>query len=780
LSLAVAGLLACAPADVVAQDLRLEPLEVLVNGTKSGSWVLLNDGGRFYAPKEALEAWRIQRTPRRTLEHRRQVWYALDELAGYAAVLDPEALTIDLQFAASIFAATALGSQVSKRADLSSVIPLFFAGYDLSATAFQFSGGDPSANPKRTEVFLGGLGEIGFSNASGVWANSFIFRGSNTATAGQGEGLLRLETNYTRDFPEQRLTLRVGDAITRGSATGRAVYFGGIQIGRNFRLAPGYVTQPLPTLAGSATTPSTVQLYINNVLRQSSVVPPGPFAITNPPVISGTGDVRLVVRDALGRETVVSQTFSSSPELLEEGLTDWSLEAGSAREGIGSTSSRYTQPFATGVYRHGLSKRLTVEGRATATQEFQVLGAALNFPGPWRSLIQTALVASQGPRGFGHSAEINIDQQIGRHSLNMGLLTSSTAFTNIGLGQAFRLRDSRTLAYSYNSERMGSLGLSSVSARDASGANQTAHALNYGLSLGQWGALSLSVSRLQTPIQPLPITLAFLTFSLPLDGRRQASLQHSRLGSSQPQFLGTYQHLNPEAGRWSWRGSLAQREGGAVAEVGATRDLVSTLFNADFSASQGRQGARLGINGGLVFVDGGLYATRNSRDSMAIIEVGSLEGVAVRSGNSKEVRTAANGRAVLTGLQPYMPNPITIDAQALPLTAELDSLEMSVTPPFRGGVRAKFPIRLGRAALIRLVLDDGNAVPPGALVRIAGEQREFQVARRGEVYLSAIPQELTIEVHWRQQQCRIRVTLPQGHVDEISRVGPLTCSGVSR
>jgi outer membrane usher protein len=73
--------------------------------------------------------------------------------------------------------------------------------------------------------------------------------------------------------------------------------------------------------SGTATVPSTVDVFVNNSLVTSSQLPPGPFVIDRLPTMSGTGDVSVVVRDALGREQVVTQTFYSSTTLLAGGDT---------------------------------------------------------------------------------------------------------------------------------------------------------------------------------------------------------------------------------------------------------------------------------------------------------------------------------------------------------------------------------------------------------------------------------------------------------------------------
>src|SRR6478609_6235693 len=42
---------------------RVLPLEVVVNGAKQGSWLLLERLGKLYAPIDAFDEWRLQAMP---------------------------------------------------------------------------------------------------------------------------------------------------------------------------------------------------------------------------------------------------------------------------------------------------------------------------------------------------------------------------------------------------------------------------------------------------------------------------------------------------------------------------------------------------------------------------------------------------------------------------------------------------------------------------------------------------------------------------------------------
>ena len=144
----------------------------------------------------------------------------------------------------------------------------------------------------------------------------------------------------------QLASLRLGDSISGASSWGGAVRFGGAQWATNFSLQPGFVTFPLPGISGEAALPSTVDLYVDSALRMRRQVPSGPFSIQDLPVPSGRGDARLVVRDILGREQIITQPFDTNSRLLKQGLHDYSYELGFVRRDFGIDSNNYGRPMA--------------------------------------------------------------------------------------------------------------------------------------------------------------------------------------------------------------------------------------------------------------------------------------------------------------------------------------------------------------------------------------------------------------------------------------------------
>ena len=203
----------------------------------------------------------------------------------------------------------------------------------------------------------------------------------------------RLDTFWRYDLPQRMETLVVGDAVGVGGGWSRPARYGGVRWGRDFGMRPGFVTLPQLTLNGEAALPSTVEVLVNNARRLSQPMPSGPFELNNVPIVTGAGEINLVVRDLLGRETVIQQSYYASPRLLAPGLSDFSFEAGWLRTGYGE-SSAYGDGFGAATWRQGLSRSLTGEAGVELQAKRRAAGVELaGLLGDW-AVGRVALAAS--------------------------------------------------------------------------------------------------------------------------------------------------------------------------------------------------------------------------------------------------------------------------------------------------------------------------------------------------------------------------------------------------
>jgi outer membrane usher protein len=289
-------------------------LELRINGEPRGESVivLLGAGNEVWLERGDYARLRVKApaaTPRFSAGHE---YLPLAAIPGVAIALDAASSVVDVTLPATAFLATTQTLPLQKPPRVARSSAGAFFNYEL----------------------YGQRGDYAGAHSGGAWAEAGLFApmGVLTSTAvaarvGGEHRAARLETTFTRDNPAAMRTLRLGDGVSVPGSWGRAARFAGLQWGTNFATRPDLVTTPLLSAGGEAVVPSTVDIFVNGQQVGSTEVPAGPFVIDRLPAVTGTGNVRLVVNDALGRTQVVTLPFYSSPALLRPGLKQYSVSA---------------------------------------------------------------------------------------------------------------------------------------------------------------------------------------------------------------------------------------------------------------------------------------------------------------------------------------------------------------------------------------------------------------------------------------------------------------------
>lgn len=737
---------------------------------------MLERNGVLYAPEDAFEEWRLNRLPSaQDIEFQGQKWYALSAIPGFEARFNFAAQSIDLVFSPTAFNALRLTQEAALRPPLSPTIPALFANYDLNFNTTRARNASTNAQSAQD---LGILTEFGASGEWGLLTSSYVGRNLISKDPSVLSSWRRLETTYTRNFLDSTSTLRLGDSTTRPGASGRPIYFGGLQLSKNFSLQPGFVTRPIASVAGLSSAPSTVELYVNDALRQVSKVPAGPFRIDNIPALTGAGEARVVVRDILGRETVITQPFFSNANLLEEDLTDYSFETGAIRNNLGTDNANYRTPFVSGLWRQGLSKAMTIEGSGEVSKSLSGVGLGASFALPLQMLGKAGMATSRTATvGSGVNWLLGLERAGLRHGFSANAQGASRGFRQLGVDTATTFpRLQLAASYSYSSDEFGSfnIGYGSFDNYDTGRLNTVS--VNYTVRLGARNSLTLNATRLSGTTSGITVGAVFV---IPLDNRITVTAGvTSRSGSSDTNVTAN-KALSAETG-WGWRTVAGTRGRDGYAEGGTYYQGTKGLFSADVSSSNSQQSLRLGLNGGAVLADGQAFATRRVEGSFAIVEVAGYPNVGVGFQGSILTRTNADGVALLPRLLPFQRNSVRLDPAELPISAELDSIEQEAVPALRSAVKITFPVRSGRGALIRIQFDDGEPAPPGAEIELVGDKKEFFVARRGEAFVTGLQTKNQLRLKWNGSGCTFNVDLPPGNLEDITRVGPMICSGIKR
>jgi outer membrane usher protein len=756
-------------------------LEVLVNGVNGGVWPILERASTLYAPKMAFAEWRlIPQSKAVPIQVRGQTYLALSSVPGFQWNINYAAQTLEVQFAPTAFSATLLTDDAAKRVATSPALLGAFVNYDISATHSKYASTTNSND-------IGAVVEFGVTNSLGVLTNTYVGKNIfNTATGTNDKGWRRLETTYTRDLPEYNQTLRLGDTMTSRGMWGREVYFAGVQWGSNDALSPGLNTRALPIVSGISSAPSTVELYVNDALRQTSKVPTGPFTIDNFPMVTGAGEARIVIKDILGRETVMVQPFLTHQSLIAPGRNEWSVEAGLPRYNIGIENADYGKPLASGFWRHGWSTSVSSEFKLEASRERSATGLGLAVGLPGQHIGAFAAVASQDKVvGSGQQLIGELSRISDNWTYSLRALRSSGNFRT--LGQTTPLNQQISLSSNFRVGDYGNLGVALVSTSVPDQTRQTSLNLSHSQKIGRAASLVTTLTKVQggvstiTPNTGSSSSSVAIGFSLSVpfdDGVNVNASVTSKPGASSG-FVSATEPLRGEVGS-SWRVLAGQRESETYAEAGYYYQGTAGMVTADLQASSNQQVLRLGAQGGLVAAEGHVFARPRGAQSYALTEVKGYSDVGVMVNGRPLGVTDAAGISLVAGLSPYQANAIRLNPQDLPISAELDSIEVSVNPPWRSIVKANFPVRTGRAALLKIVFDDGQPAPAAAVVQIKDDAQVFYVARRGEAYVTGLAPSNILTLNWKEQSCPLTVDLPPENRDTILRLGPLVCKGVQR
>ena len=742
-------------------------LAVRINGQAvSDGALLLKRGDAVWARKEDLQQWRLLPPDAAAVVEDGFSYLPLDSMQGLTYSEDPASQTLIIEAEARLFESSVLQGNVRRYAPPRSPSPGGYFNYDVLA--------------EHTEGRTHTSGYFGLSafNAWGSGSYTFIARDSVFEhLQSSGQRVVRLDTTWTQDKPEHRASLRFGDAIGVPGQWGRSVRFGGVQWATNFATQPGFIAFPLPGVTGEAVIPSTVDLYVNGALRLRRDVPVGPFRIEELPVVTGEGAIQAVVRDAAGREQVITQGYYASPRLLKAGLSEFSYELGAVRHNYALKSNDYGRGLGSATHRFGFTDALTGEARAELLRDQQTAGLAGAWQWPLAGIVSAAVAGSHREQGSGGLLSVGYEQQ--GPLFGLGAFTQCTSPDFIQLGMPVHLPAPRRMTQARASMSLGHVGSVAVNytiqdRRDAE-ALELAGA-SYSRSLGKFGFIGASLLRSMGEFARTTGNVFFVTS---LDSNLSLSASRSGMGGEGPaQWQLQAQRSIPSDTGVGYRVGIGD---GAASYREAGVRLQSNFGDYGLDAAQFGKSTRVRahVAGGLALLDGRAYLGRGITDSFAVVHLPDHPDVPIRLDNHIVARTRADGTALIPRLRAYEENKLRVDPIDLPLDSQLNELELVAVPFYRTGLVMRFPVQRQRSAVMRIVLDDGQPIPSGALVRLSEQGEEFPVGLRGEVYVKGLSANNRLSAQWRGHGCVIDVAWPDSQ-DLLPDLGTHTCSGVAR
>lgn len=716
----------------------------------------LAPSGPLYIGQTELRQWGLLPEKMSLLSFSGTRWLCVED-SGLKYQLNPTQLTLAINFPAELYGGSSKSYVPVDRVPVT-YAPGGFLNYDLR---YDRSTGITS---------VGANWEVGAFSRLGLLTSSY-FSGNN------GRETLRLDTTFRRDNPENITSAVAGDTITRAGSYGAAVRIGGLQFQRNFGTAPLLITYPSTGVSGNAVVPSTVDVYIGNARAYSTQVAPGPFSLSNLPVPVGAGNVRVVVRDLFGKESVVVVPYVRYDAMLKKGLHDFSYEAGFLRRDYAVESNVYGDWAAVATHRYGITDWLTVEGHAEGMADRSNLGGLIQVTMPVFGLVGVGGAASTVSGGLGNGTLGKAFFQRNERNWSIGAAVQQKSPNYVDI--AYEPGQIRTLGMRQvaASARIGErhwLNVLGLRTNDQTGDFNTA-TLGWTLSLPRSATLTASVSQFWGD---QPKSAAFMmTLALPLGERDYATATvERRTDAAKTDMLVNVSRNLLETDSFGYRILAGQESSTQRSEVGAFWQTGRGQFGLEAANSFDTTSTRAYARGGIAAVDGEWRISRYLDQSFAIVKVADFPDVNIYANNQPVGKTDSSGVVVVPRLSGFLTSAIEFEPEDIPLDGAFGQNVQQVKIANRMGARVEMGIARVLSATLTLMEESGRPVPAGASVRIGDAEQAFPVAKQGRVYVSGLDRGKPnlLQVLIGERACRAMIEVPS-NFSSGGTLGAFTC-----
>lgn len=764
----------CGPNLGVADDLPPPPteaavvtdatlyLDLLVNQMPRAELIAVQQrAGHLYVASDVLRAAGV------TLPGNPQGEVALDEVAGLHSDYDSQNQRLLLQVPPAWLPDQQVGNRSLYPASeaRSSFGALFNYDAYLNDTD---DGGTYLAAWNELRVFDG----WGTFSTTGQWRQSF----NGAPDADTREGFLRYDSTWQYTDEQRLLTYEAGDFVTGALPWTSSVRVGGLQLSRDFAARPDLVTYPLPAFAGEAVVPTSLDLFINGYKSSTTELQPGPYTLTNVPFINGAGEAVVVTTDALGRQVSTTLPFYVTSSLLQKGLSDFSVAAGSLRRDYGVRDFGYGPGVASGSLRYGLSDAFTLESHLETAESMLLggLGGTLrlgNF-----GVLNAALAQSRFDGEKGHQTALGYQYNSQRIGFSYQRLQRHGDYADLSRVDTPDLQlseSSEQVTLSLNLDRYGSVGAGYFDVRAGDGSRT--RLINLSWSKPLWGASSLYLSANREVGDSAWAVQAQLVIPFDFNGGTLAvSAERSKDGEDLQRV--NYSRAVPVGGGVGY--NLGYATGGArdaYRQADVTWRLQSVQLQAGVYGSSGEMTRWADASGSLVWMDAGVFAANRIDDAFVVVSTNGYGDVPVSYENQVVGRTDAKGHLLVPYSSGYYRGKYQIDPMDLPPDVLAPQVEQRVAVRRGSGYLLEFPLHRVLAASIELVDGQGEPLKLGSKVLHEESGGQAVVGWDGLVYLENLSPHNRLQVDVVDAgRCSVEFDLPHEE-GSIPLIGPLPC-----
>lgn len=595
---------------------------------------------------------------------------------------------------------------------------------------------------------------------------------------GSGEGT-RQNWDWSR-FYAYRAIPRMGAKLSIGenylySDIFDSFRFTGASLISDDSMLPPNLRGYAPEVTGVARTNAKVVISQQGRVLYETQVASGPFRIQDiNDAVSGQLDVRVEEQDGSVQQFRIDT--ASIPYLTRPGTVRYKVASGRPSDWKHNTNGPL---FATGEFSWGVSNGWSLYGGGVAGGDYNALAVGIG-----RDLMMFGALSFDVTQSRVSLPQLEDSTLTGgsyrlSYSKNFDEYDSQVTFA----GYRFSERDYMSMseyldARTYGTRNQSSkemytisfsqhfrdLGLSAyLNYNHQTYWNSDANdrytlTLSRNFDLGRFRNLNLSLTGYRNKYNGSNDDGMYLSLSVPWGDGGSMSYSSSYDRSDNTHQVGYYDRL--ENGD-SYQLSSGLTRSGGTASGYYTHQGDMAQVNANASYQQGRYSSvGLSLQGGATATPQGAALHRSGMigGTRMMLDTGGVADIPI-GGYGAVTRTNRFGKAVVTDVNSYYRNKVSIDVNKLPENAEATRSVVQATLTEGAIGYRRFEVIAGEKAMAVLRLADGATPPFGATVQNHKKQDVGIVNDGGSVYLSGINPGEEMTVHWNgQAQCAL--TLP--------------------
>jgi outer membrane usher protein len=463
--------------------------------------------------------------------------------------------------------------------------------------------------------------------------------------------------------------------------------------------------------------------------------------------------------------------------MLEHGLSDYHLDVGYPRRNYGTESSDYgEEPEAVASLRYGVTDAFTLEAHTELAETLKNagLGALLRF-GHF-GVLSGAYARSKGAHA-GALTSVGYQYIAPRWSIDLYDRRTRSDYGDLGTLEGVPVpprlsRGSASVWFLQNH----ALSVNYIDQRLPDDEASRVVSLSYN---GNWwqGRVNTYLSVFRDEENP-DDDGAYFTVNISFGGGASGYSSVSRNGEDRTTTFGASRPVDYDRGGFGWSfvaesGNDDYRRGNAELDYRNRFLDAAAMVTRTGSGEQEQWTASLDAMGSLVYMRGGVFATRAIHDGFALVSTRGLGNVTVLRENRVLGQTNRRGYLLVPDLPAYRASRIGIDLLQAPVDVTTTADLRLANPREFSGVLVEFPIERTRGATLILVDEEQQPLPVGTPVNLVGTESSGVVGYGGQVFFPTLQKSNRIEGELEDGVCEAEVPFDESQV--MQTLGPFIC-----